>query len=270
VKALVLGLAIVLATPLAARADDGCQEDHLAAQKDRKAGKLVEARDEMLRCAAPSCADLVQKDCVRWLDEVNADLPTIVPSARASDGTELGAVHVSLDGAPWLDGLDGKAVPVDPGPHTLRFDARGKPPVDVQVIAKMGMKNEPAEATFVVGGAIGRPRAATIATWTLIGVGSASVLTFAGLAITGEVQYQQLKSSCAPACDPADVDRVRHEFIASDVLASIGAACIASAVIVYFAIPAKPAAPDAPPAENAALVLRPSPRGAALDLSIDF
>jgi hypothetical protein len=135
----------------------------------------------------------------------------------------------------------------------------------VQVLAKMGSKNEPATATFKgPGGPLARPRGATIAAWSLVGVGGAAILAFAALEISGELQYHHLKTTCAPGCPSNDVDSVRREFIAGDVLGALGAACLGGALIVYLAVPPRRES-AAPPA---ALVIESTTAGAAATMTI--
>jgi len=59
------------------------------------------------------------------------DLPTIVLGARLSDGSDVTDARTFVDGAPTTADAGGP-VPVDPGPHTIRFTGSlGDASVDV-------------------------------------------------------------------------------------------------------------------------------------------
>jgi hypothetical protein len=132
----------VLAAP-SARADDAkklCAAAYDQAQSLRDAHKLREAREQLRICSQPSCTAFIAKDCTEWLDEVERSLPTVVLSAKDAAGRDLLRVRVSVDGQTLVEALDGKAVPVDPGPHTFRFESDGASATQ-QVFVKEGDKN---------------------------------------------------------------------------------------------------------------------------------
>src|SRR5262249_35454795 len=84
----------------------------------RTEGRFVKARQRFIECSHPSCPNLVRADCVRWLGELSPSIPTVVLVAT-TDGRDLEDVSVSLDGEPFVSTLDGRAEPVDPGPHVF-------------------------------------------------------------------------------------------------------------------------------------------------------
>ena len=63
----------------------------------------------------------MRDDCAQRLDEIDRVQPTIVFEVHDGSGKDLSAVRVLLDGRPWLDRVDGAAVPLDPGAHTFTF-----------------------------------------------------------------------------------------------------------------------------------------------------
>ncbi len=141
---LVSGVALLAAAAMApppAYADDAAcfsaSENEIGLRKQQK---LRAALQQLVLCTAPSCPAEVKAECDRRVVELNAALPTIVIGATDPAGNDLSAVSVTLDGAPFASVLDGRAVPVDPGTHVLRFEAAGKPPVEKTIVAREGEK----------------------------------------------------------------------------------------------------------------------------------
>ena len=63
------------------------------------------------------------------MDDVERAQPTVVFDVKDSHGQDLTSVHVSIDGAPLIDSLDGRPLDVDPGKHEFVFEASGRSPV---------------------------------------------------------------------------------------------------------------------------------------------
>src|SRR5512133_2658865 len=82
------------------------EEAHELAEQHR----LHEERSSLLVCAAQSCPAEIRKDCLRRVDEVKASIPSVVFEVRDAKGSDLSAVKVMMDDAPFLDRLDGTAV----------------------------------------------------------------------------------------------------------------------------------------------------------------
>ena len=155
-RLLSLGLAVAaLAAPLRARATDvqACLSASEKGQRARSAGKLREAREAFLACGADGCPALVRKDCITWQGEIVAALPTVVFGAKDRAGRDLFDVTVSVDGEVILQKLDGKAVPVDPGPHTFKLETKGSAPVLERALVKEGERARAINVTF--GGSAG-------------------------------------------------------------------------------------------------------------------
>jgi hypothetical protein len=93
------------------------------AQLVRLDGKLREAREGFMTCARAVCPDAIRQDCTRWVTEVDASLPTVVFEAVWADGRDVAGLTVMLDGQPLADAGAGRAVALDPGKHTFRFEA---------------------------------------------------------------------------------------------------------------------------------------------------
>jgi len=124
----------------AAHADDkaDCVAASDQAQDLRAQGKLVKAHEQLLACSRDACPAVIARDCGQWLREVEHSLPSIAVSVRDAHGGDLIEVTVFMDGAVWLESLDGRAHAIDPGPHELRFEWKGGTPVKRQVLVRQG------------------------------------------------------------------------------------------------------------------------------------
>ena len=89
----------------------------------RRTGKLIAAQAELITCSQSSCPAAATVDCVQWLREVEQSLPSVVLSARDAGGHEVANLRVLLDGSPLAEAESGRAIPVDPGAHTFRFES---------------------------------------------------------------------------------------------------------------------------------------------------
>src|SRR5262249_30748967 len=109
---------LLLLTAIApiAHADEkqACGQAYDQTQALRRNGKLQAAREQALTCSRDVCAAFIRADCGNWLTAIDASQPTVVFEIRDAQGRETTAVHISLDGARWLNGLDGQAKPIDP------------------------------------------------------------------------------------------------------------------------------------------------------------
>ena len=249
----------LLATSSPAHADEkqACVTASDEAQKLRDERKLVKSREQLLLCARDACPNVVRKDCSQWLSEVEASLPSVTLSARDGAGHDFAAVHVTLDGAPLTDTLDGKAIFVDPGPHTFRFEVAGKPAVEQQTVVREGERNRAVAAQF------GEPAGATPTTRTqtttapptepdhkstpVVGyaVAGVGVLALGGATffwLTGKSAVSDLRNGCGVPfagqstghCAQSDVDSAKSKLIVGDILAGVG--LIAVGVGVYMII----------------------------------
>jgi hypothetical protein len=169
-----------------ARADvRACIEASEKGQKSRKEGRLREARDQFVICQAEGCPAIVKHDCAQWTSEVSQVLPTIVLGAKDSKGRDLFDVIVSMDGEPLVKKLDGKAVTVDPGKHTFKFETGGLV-AEKTALVKEGERARLVDVTFAPGREVEPPppppppppaarKEHTIYPWLVVGAGAAAV-----------------------------------------------------------------------------------------------
>jgi len=251
------GMAIVtaLASPAVARAQEKpapaaapptkeqCADAYENGQRLRKAYQLRSAHDRFLLCAADSCPAFMKQDCARWLGEVDASTPTIVVLARDADGHALEEVHVTMDGRPLADHLDGRAMPVDPGQHDMIYQS-GDGTLTERVVVAEGAKNQQIVADFgkpkrEAPAPTPAPAASPVAirpipkaTWVLGGIAAVGAVSFASFAILG-----RSVQSCAPDCTRSQVDDLRRDYVIADVSWITGLVAAGAALYFYLTAP---------------------------------
>lgn len=231
-----------------------CYAEYEGAQVARQAGRFRDARASLLVCSNTACPPAVQTDCVTWLDQVSKSLPTVVFIARVHDRDELG-VRVIMDGQQLIASLDGKSVPVDPGPHTFRFERPPYPPVEQQVLISEGEKGRQIRANFaevaerttaVTDPGSGVTPLATpeayrpipAATFVFSGLTLAGIGGFAFLGASAKSDRDKLLNTCAPFCEESEVNPIKRKLLAADL--SLGAAAV-SALVATWTYLARPA-----------------------------
>jgi hypothetical protein len=217
-----------------------CFDAYEQAQRLRGEYRLRAAHEQLITCGAVSCPTFVQRDCEKWLGEVEASTPTIVIVARGAGGSAIENAHVILDGQPFADRLDGLALPVDPGPHDLQVQV-GDAIVQMHIVVAEGGKNQPfsvlipAPAPPVERVPAPPPPARPIpaATWILGGVALAGAVSFAAFGLSGRAVQ-----ACAPNCTTSQVADLRRDYLIADVSWITG--LVAAGAALYFALTASP------------------------------
>ena len=143
-------LAGMLLAAAPATADDQalCLDASSSAQDLRRDKRLGEARAQLLVCARESCPAVVRRDCAEWLVEVDAAMPTVVITAKDDRGADIVAARILVDGKPYLERLEGKALPIDPGVHAVHVEVEGATPQELQLVVREGEKNRLVELTI--------------------------------------------------------------------------------------------------------------------------
>jgi hypothetical protein len=112
---------VQLLHPARAAAADACREAIARAGRQEQRGHLLEARRLLGQCLHASCSSGVQRVCRDERDDLDRLIPSIVVAVTDDVGAPQIDVMLEVDGAPSRDALDGRAIPLDPGPHQLRF-----------------------------------------------------------------------------------------------------------------------------------------------------
>jgi hypothetical protein len=134
--------ALALAAPSQAAGPTarGCVAANEAAVKLGEDKKLRAAREQLLLCASPSCPQEVRAECTHQVDEINLLLPTVIFSVKKTNGDDVAAVRVTMDGEVVADRLDGTELTLDPGSHVMTFEAEGEATVTRSFVLHEGEK----------------------------------------------------------------------------------------------------------------------------------
>jgi len=100
--------------------------------------QLRAERGQLLVCSAATCPADIHKECLRRLEEVTAQIPTVVFAAKDGAGGDLVDVRVTMDGEVLATRLEGTPLSVDPGPHRFTFEAAGLPAVTRDLVLGQG------------------------------------------------------------------------------------------------------------------------------------
>ena len=250
-SAFLLALGIVVsASPAFATPKDECINAAEAAQRLRTQRKLMSARAQLVACAADSCPSVIRDDCVKWLGEVDAAMPTIVIRAHDGRGHDVVDVRVLVDGTETMTRLTGVATPINPGEHTFRFESARHPAVEQTVLVAEAEKTRVIQIAFddpshpvvaVLPAAppspIAPPPSApsakpSIVPWIIGGIGVASLVGFGVLEGLLQGEYSDLESGCGAhrGCTDADVSGNRTKVTLAKVTLGVGLAGVVVAV----------------------------------------
>ncbi|MDP8998577.1 MAG: hypothetical protein M3O46_00515 [Myxococcota bacterium] len=117
-------------------------------QSLRDDGQYLGAREQFIACGREVCPKLVHDQCAEWLRHIDEAIPTVVFGAKDDRGQQVVDARVLLDGKLLMATLDGKATPLNPGPHDIRFEREPNSVVNVHVVLRAGEKNREVSATF--------------------------------------------------------------------------------------------------------------------------
>jgi hypothetical protein len=236
----------LLLTSPAARAQSTanvCSDAYVNGQHQLHDRQFVEARKTLLVCARDPCPHALQSDCAEWLAEAERSIPSIVVEARGADGEELRRVNVLLDGKPFVDDLDGRAVDLDPGEHTLRLEAPGQVPLEQSVLIREGEKTRVLSLRFTAAAPVTAapvsPPSSTPArsSWALYTTGAAAVTGAVVWAVFGArgIALRNQIESCTAGCGSPDRGALDVDWDVADVAAgvTIAAAGLATYLLVH-------------------------------------
>jgi hypothetical protein len=219
---------------------EACASASEAAQSLLDGHKLLAAREKLLVCTQTSCPAAIKRDCDDLLSKADAAIPSIVLSVKDDRGRDVTDARVLLDGSPLANALEGRALPVDPGSHTLRFERAGTSPVEMPVVAHEGEKDReirvqlgaPAPPTPLARETEAPATPSQPAPWTAWALGGVGVLalgTFVSLAAIGQSQYNQ--QCTATGCPPSESATLERERAVG--FAALGVGLVASAASVW-------------------------------------
>jgi hypothetical protein len=243
--AVVLALALEWSAEASAHAEattdptkEQCVDAYKRNQQLRREGALRAAIKELLVCARDPCPAVLQTDCVEWLRDANARLPSIVVKAHSAAASDLSDVSVTIDGAPLAARLDGRAIDVDAGAHTFVFAHPGAPSVEKKLLVVEGEKGRIVDVDFVPSGPLVRDVRRPVP-WTFYALGGFGLAalgagaTFGSLGLAGRSDL----STCSGSRCPEDRDAVAQKFLVADISFALGAVSLVAATIVFLTRP---------------------------------
>lgn len=253
-----LAITLGLAAPASADDKSECIAASERAQRMRMDGKLPEARASLLVCARATCPAVVRQDCSVWLSEVSQLMPSIVIAAKAPKGADLVKVRVKPDQTTIAEQLDGKAITVPTGSHTLHAEHEGFAAVDVPILIREGEKARSIEVRF---GAAATSSAApdraetsggrSIAPWIVTGVGGATLVTGLVIATVGVTSIPDQCNFTTQSCEPKTPDDVKQKAeskhglaLAGFGVAGVGLLAVAGGLVWHFLEPSGEKAGD--------------------------
>jgi hypothetical protein len=271
---LVAATALGSAASLSAAPPDkaSCVAAYESEQTVRKDGRLREAREKALYCAQAACPASLRDQCAQWLAEIDQSMPTVVFVVTDDAGNDLTDVEVWVDGVKLTDKLDGKALALDPGKHSLKFVNEAAPAVEQSIIVREGEKNRDVKVKLVVVKApapkepvtpkepvapkeppvdetpkppteLPRERPTPGSVYALGITGVVGLGVFTTFAILGVQNKTALDNrGCRPNCPQGDVDTIKKQFLIGDIGLAVGVVSLGTAAVLYFTRGEEPAA----------------------------
>jgi hypothetical protein len=236
-----VGLVVALGSA-PARADGvaaQCIDAHEQAQRSMQDGHLRAAREKLLVCSRETCPKVAQTDCSAWMRDVARDMPSVVVTAKDAAGHDTEKVRVVVDGETFAESLDGRAFPLDPGPHAFRFESEGRV-LEQKVLVGAGEQNRHVVADFASstsGTPVGPPPPSTpdaspsppVATYVLGGVAVLGLASFTVFGLSGKSTEK-----CVPSCTKDEVSDFRRSYLVADI--SLGIALVSLGAAAWFAL----------------------------------
>jgi hypothetical protein len=118
-----------------------CSNVYYKADQLEQSGKLRQARDMFLSGAKAYCFAAVRRDCMARYNQLELEIPSVVPVVTTQDGEPRVDVQVSIDNEPVTGRLDGRSLPLDPGLHEFTFSADGKILATEKIMIVQGQRN---------------------------------------------------------------------------------------------------------------------------------
>lgn len=232
-----------------------CMKAHEQAQVLRLDGNLMQSRSALKACSLEECPAVLQRDCVRWLDEVSTQIPTVVFEAITEAGAAQRVVVKQKEQVLTRE-LDGRPLEMNPGYYEFRFELPGRAPKLVPVLLKQGEKNRlvsvdfrrepdpaaqqsaatppppvPPPAPSPAETVYSRPIPTSV--YVLGGVSLVSAGAAAILGINTSAKEDRAYEECAPRCPEERIDSIERWALATDVSIGVSVVTAIAATILY-------------------------------------
>lgn len=284
-------LVLCSAASSAAHADTkSCVQAHSSAQREAKAGRLKEAAQLYTTCGSDAtCPEQLRTECTELLETVRRGVPSVIFSVVDKNGSDTSAVKVYAGDELLADGLDGRALELDPGKYHLRFVLSDGTELASDVVVREAEKNrlvqvraepeaKPAAVAPAPQSAASPPPAAEthrgppVGAWVATGVAVAGLATFGTFALMGTKDKQDL-NDCKPSCAESDRskrDTLKTKFLVADIGLGVGAASAVVAAVLFITGSSHDESRDTAKRGLRRIDVASTPHGAALVLDGSF
>jgi hypothetical protein len=274
-RTIAVGILLLSAGATDARAQDAaaCKDGYTRSQDLRDNGKLVAARALLQQCSSATCSKYIQQECVAWLQDVEARLPSVILAAKDDAGNDIVDITAAIDGGDSRK-LDGREIDIDPGEHLFVFSKADGTKNEQRIIIRERERGKVIAATFKAAappdttappaaqtapssadkGAAGeRPPPYRTMGYAIGGVG---VVGVAIGSVFGVLAANQLSGHCdstTKLCDPGTVSSTKTQATVSTTGFIVGGVFLAGGVaLVLFG-------PKSSPATQKAAVIQAAP-----------
>ncbi|MGC4069480.1 MAG: hypothetical protein QM784_33470 [Polyangiaceae bacterium] len=260
-----LSLAFLTLSNVAVADSKACITAHATGQREARAGHLRLATQLFTTCGSDdSCPSQLRQECAEFLRQVEQTMPTVIFVVTGEKNEDISAVKVFSTDDLIVDGLDGRAIRIDPGKHRLRFLLPSGEVLSSDVLIREGEKNrliqmrvaepvEPGEVAEkpeakpeppppvapppqpVPPPAAPEPRTIPVAFWIASGVAVAGLATGTTFALMGKSEKSTL-SDCAPYCKAdkrGTYDDLKRDYLIADVGFAVGVVSAGVATWLY-------------------------------------
>jgi hypothetical protein len=240
------------AAPSATPLEVPCVAEHERSQLLRQEGKLLEARTLLLECARVECAPAIRGDCVRWQQELQLSIPSLVFAATL-DGQDHSEVVVSMEGRVLARHLDGRALEFDPGEYDFEFESATGQTLSRRITVREGEKARLVTVAFVSPGGEATPesgapppptpapapveRPVPVIAYALGGLAAAATVSWIYFGTSALEKERDANEQCAPFCSTSKTDDIRMRVWAADVSAAVAVTAAAAALYTYWTRP---------------------------------
>ena len=282
-----------------------CVTTHATGQRESKAGHLRLATQLFTQCGSDeSCPSQLRQECAELLQTVQQTVPTVIFSVLDEKNGDISSVKVFSTDELIADGLDGRAIQIDPGKHRLRFLLPWGAVLSSDVLIREGEKNrlirvklggdtdtnELSAKESKAANAQQSPKAATpdaappapearrsppLGAWILAGTSVAGLAVGTTFAIVGSSKKSDI-DACSPNCSDAvrpSYDALKRDYLIADIGFAVGVVSAGFATWLFLAPPKRDAHANTTTASNS-LSLHPMafalPGGGALGMSGGF
>lgn len=213
------------APAIAAKPARACIDAHAEGQVDRDAGRLLQARERFLTCAADHCPSVIRQECLALNEALTPLVPSVVLVAQDTAGKPIAVTRTIIDGKQSAT-EHGAPVELDPGAHHFEVvlaDGRKK---TFDLSLRQSEKSRRVVATFAEQPVKTREASGNQLAYVLGGVGLLALGTWAAFAWDGRNRQADLES-CAPHCTSrSEVDAMRRSYLVADVMLAVSAATL--------------------------------------------